>query len=244
MKRNNWQELYKKIKFPNIADRPFFYSNFVTSLDGKVWVKKEGYWPIGSKIDYNIFTYIRSLADAIVDGKGTAVQFAQNTFKTIAGDDFIALRQKNGKSKDVKYIVLTAHIDTKLIGKLKNPYDIKPIIITTQSARCSKEYEAIAEIVRLSSDTIDPFLVSCQLYKRKIKTVFIDGGPHVLTSFFKDNLVDELFLTITPKFFGNSGGQTLTLGEGELFSPQEIKKFKLLSSFSVGDELFLRYQRV
>jgi len=37
--------LYPNLKFPKFSDRPFFYTNFVQTIDGKVGVKEEGYWP-------------------------------------------------------------------------------------------------------------------------------------------------------------------------------------------------------
>jgi dihydrofolate reductase len=35
--------------------------------------------------------------------------------------------------------------------------------------------------------------------------MLVVGGPHIATSFFKDNLVDELWLTLEPKIFGEGG---------------------------------------
>ncbi|MDP4198912.1 MAG: dihydrofolate reductase [Bacteroidota bacterium] len=35
--------------------------------------------------------------------------------------------------------------------------------------------------------------------------MLVVGGPHVATSFFRDNLVDELWLTLEPKIFGTGG---------------------------------------
>lgn len=60
-------------------------------------------------------------------------------------------------------------------------------------------------------------------------------------SFLKDNLIDEIFLTIAPRIFGTEPGKTLTLVEGILFKPNQIKKLKLVSVKKAGDELYLRY---
>ena len=35
--------------------------------------------------------------------------------------------------------------------------------------------------------------------------VVVVGGPHIATSFLKDQLVDELWLTIEPGIFGTEG---------------------------------------
>ena len=37
------------------------------------------------------------------------------------------------------------------------------------------------------------------------KQMLVVGGPHVATSFLKEQLIDELWLTIEPKIFGTGG---------------------------------------
>ena len=43
-------------------------------------------------------------------------------------------------------------------------------------------------------------------FKRKgHKQMLVVGGPHVATSFLKEQLIDELWLTFEPKIFGTGG---------------------------------------
>ena len=45
-----------------------------------------------------------------------------------------------------------------------------------------------------------------QLFEKKgFETMVVVGGPHVATSFLKEQLIDELWLTIEPKIFGSGG---------------------------------------
>lgn len=47
-----------------------------------------------------------------------------------------------------------------------------------------------------------------ELVKRlgtQYEQMLVAGGPHVATSFFKDGVVDELWLTLEPKIFGDGG---------------------------------------
>ncbi|MDD5362546.1 MAG: dihydrofolate reductase family protein [Ignavibacteria bacterium] len=37
------------------------------------------------------------------------------------------------------------------------------------------------------------------------ENMLVAGGPHVATSFLKENLIDEFWLTIEPKIFGTGG---------------------------------------
>lgn len=211
--------IYKNLTFSKKEGRPFFYTSFVATVDGKVQIKKAGYWPIGSRTDYQIFTFLRAHADAIVDGKNTALRFGKNTIETIHDKKFMNLRKKLGKSKNIDYVVVARRADEKLKEVLQNPYGFKPIIFT----------KTIEELV-------------AEFTKQKKQAIFIDGGPHLLGSFFALNLIDEVFLTIAPKIFGNQDNLALTMVEGTLFSKDNIPHLKLLSVNKVGDEVYLRYR--
>lgn len=187
---------YPNLRFPKVKDRPFFYTNFVQTVDGKVWVNGQGYWPIGSKKDYQVLMELRAYADCLIHGKNLYREFGEITKKSLQKKEFKDLRKKLGKKADLTYIVGT--------------HDLK----------------------KLSQD----------LNKKGYKNVLIEGGPTLLGSFLKENLIDEVFLTIAPKIYGSKPGQTLTLVEGVLFKPDQIKKLKLLSVKQIGGELFLHYK--
>lgn len=234
----------KPLKFHIPPHRPFFYTSFVSTIDGKVWVKKSGYWPIGSKIDYQYFTFLRAHADAIIDGKNTALTFGSKTIETLHKEEFQLLRKKLGKKNITKYFVVTSKPDRQLTKSLKNPYDFKPIILTTYQAVIDKELEKIANVVRISKDDhVGVSDISIFLHQEKKRTVFIDGGPTLIASFLEENLLDEIFLTLAPKIFGSQKQITTTMVEGKLFSAKTLKKFSLLSVSKIGDEVFLRYRR-
>lgn len=211
--------IYKNLAFPRLKNRPYFITDFVSTIDGKVWVNKNGYWPIGSKTDYETFTYLRAHSDAIIDGKNTAIRFGKNTIDTINSKSFKTLRKKLGKKEDPKYFVVTRHPDNELKRALENPYDFKPIIFSG----------SIKQMVQ-------------QLKKENIKHVFIDGGPQLIASFLQECLIDEVFLTIAPKIFGNEQNKTLTMVEGILFKPSHIKNLKFVSSIPYKNEIYLRYK--
>ncbi len=184
---------YQKLKFPKFKNRPalprgrpFFYTNFVQTIDGKTAVRKKGYWPIGSSVDHQILLELRSHADCLIHGKNLAKQFGEQTLKSLSK-----------YHPNLPYLVVTTRNLPDLVAELK-----------------SKGY----------------------------KRVLVEGGPTLLASFLKQDLLDEIFLTISPKIFGSQKDATLTLVEGYLFSPSKIKKFKLISVKKLGDEVFLRYR--
>lgn len=202
--------IYPNLKFPKISKRPFFYTNFVQTVDGKVAVKREGYWPIGSQTDHEVLVELRAYADCLIHGGNLARQFGRLTLENLQKSSFKKLRRKLGKGEKLPYYVVTNHPKTIPGG---------PIIVG-------------ADLVALTK----------QLRTKGYKEVLVEGGPTLLGSFLMENLMDEIFLTIAPKIFGNEKGGTLSLVEGYLFPPKTTKILKLLSVKQIGDELYLRYK--
>lgn len=231
--------LYEDLKFPQIEGRPFFYSNFVTTLDGKVKVCKKGYWPIGSRRDYETLLELRAYADVLIHGKKTVG--GSRTLSSISTPEFEKMRQDIGKDQPLIYLVISAHPDDSLIEVLRDERDIKHILATTDEAVISPELEKIVEVVRLGPEKADIKRLSEFLFSKGFKDILVEGGPHVMGGFYEEDLIDELFLTISPKVLG-SDESAITMVEGLLLPPDKIRQFKIMSVKQVEDELFLRYQ--
>ena len=56
-----------------------------------------------------------------------------------------------------------------------------------------------------------PAELSSRFEKQGFEQMLVAGGPHIATSFLKEQLVDELWLTIEPKIFGT--GANFVTGE-------------------------------
>ncbi len=215
--------IYSHNLFAGVKKIPFYYSNFVQTIDGKVQVQNKDtskYWPIGSKLDFDTLLWLRAHADVLIHGKNTAVGF--NTLQTLAKKEFINKRKSAGKKNDLLYLVLSSHPDDKLISALNNPPPgIKSCLLPGNN---------LSELV-------------AYFKKNNLQKILVEGGPTVLASFLKENLIDEMFITIAPKVFGNNQN-TKTMVEGYLFPPDKIPLFKLVSSKNIKSELYLRYSRL
>lgn len=206
--------VYPNLKFPKRANRSFFYTNFVSTVDGKVQVLKnsDDYWPIGSKVDYQVLMELRAYADILIHGKNLSLEFGKITLNSLNRPSFKKLREKLGKNADLPYYIMASH---------------------------PKELSNLSSRSTITSS--DPKTIAQHLYKAGYKNILIEGGPTLLGSFLKENLIDEIFLTIAPKIFGNKNTSTRTLVEGYLFPKKSIKNLSLLSVKRFGNELFLRY---
>lgn len=239
--------VYPSLNFPTYTNRPFFYASFVSTVDGKVFVlNRDNYWPIGSKNDYREFINLRAHADAFIQGKNTAMRFGSQTIKSLHGEEFLEER-KRLKKGSIKYYILSSKPGNDLDDAFKNEYGFRPTIITTHTSKVSKHLENACDIVRLNSDltgTVDLDDFVNYLKQQKYHAIQMEGGSVLTSSFLEKGYLDELFITIAPKIFGNEEGKTLTMVEGKLFSPDKIKNLKLISVHSLKNEVFLRYKVV
>ncbi len=213
--------LYPNLKFSKTPkNRPFFYTNFVQTLDGKVAISedglpagRQGYWPIGSKKDYEVLVDLRAYADCLIHGGNLARQFGDKTLESINKPLFKKMRRAMGKSTNLPYYVITKH--PKSLG----------LHLRGVASIFSGDLTSLVE----------------ELQDLGHKHVLVEGGPNLLGSFLKMGLIDEIFLTIAPKIFGSKPNSTKTLVEGILLPPDKFK-LKLISVKEIADELFLRYQ--
>lgn len=76
------------------------------------------------------------------------------------------------------------------------------LLVMTKHPSKYKEYEVPEQIEFIDND---PKELVEQFQKRGFETMIVVGGPHVASSFFEKQLIDELWLTIEPKIFGTGG---------------------------------------
>jgi 2,5-diamino-6-(ribosylamino)-4(3H)-pyrimidinone 5'-phosphate reductase len=235
--------LYKDLKFPSEAKLPYFYSNFVATIDGKVQVltDTDRYWPLGSRLDYETLIELRTYADVLIHGSRTAL--AHPTLQSLSKPEFHKARKKAGKSGPLLYIVITNHPSDTLMPKLKssNPL-VRTLIITAKNSPIPKKLESEIEIVRIGKNSVDLSLLPVYLAGIRMKHVLVEGGPTLMGSFFKENLINEVFLTLAPKVVGNKAGRTLSMVEDYLYPPDKVPSFDLISCKQVENELYLRYR--
>lgn len=233
--------MYEDLHFPHKEQRPFFYTNFVVTIDGKTLVRTapKDYWPIGSWLDYETLVELRTYADILIHGKNTAL-FGR-TLDRLNNAEFRAARSKLGKSPDLPYLVMSNRPEDDLIRYLDNYDGPQPLLVTTEAAFVSNELASKVRLIRLGKEIVDIDLLTSFLHQEGFQHALVEAGPTLISVFLAHNLIDELFLTVAPKIFGNSENATYTLVEGYLFPPDAIKQCKLLSAKQVGDELFLRY---
>ena len=81
------------------------------------------------------------------------------------------------------------------------------------------------------------------LYKKKISKILVEGGGTINWEFIKNNLIDELFITVSPYIIGGTNSISLTEGTG--FSKViDSPKLSLKSTRRLKNHLVLHYVKL
>jgi riboflavin biosynthesis pyrimidine reductase len=228
---------------------PCTYANFVQTLDG-VTAFDDGTPPTAisgkSQSDAFVMGLLRACASAIVIGAGTIrvalrhLWTPDHVFQPMA-DEYRKLRIALGLPDVPKLVVLTRTGNIKASAAALDQGAM--VVTTTNSAeRLRSKLPKATTIRTVMSGRIDPVEVIEILRRDGHETILVEGGPHVLGSFVRADLLDELFLTLSPRLAGRSkAAPRLGLIEGMALDPDQLRPARLLSAKRHESDVFLRY---
>ncbi|HKW15546.1 MAG TPA: dihydrofolate reductase family protein, partial [Candidatus Krumholzibacteria bacterium] len=214
--------------------------NMAVSVDGRINTRTRERFALGSETDRRLMDVLRERADAVLIGSGT-VRYDGHPM-LLRYPDLVAKRIRRGEPAHPANVVLSGDLDLPL-----RPFFVggktKRIIFTTRRAGAAqvRRFEKVAEVIVLPGKEPSPERVIEELRKRDLNKLILEGGGGVHFPFAKAGLVDEWYVTITPRLIGGRGAPSFLDGEG--FLKRDHIQLKLVSSRRIGDELFLRYRR-
>jgi riboflavin biosynthesis pyrimidine reductase len=238
--------------------RPHVIGNFVTSLDGVVSLGIPGKSGGGEISGFNahdrmVMGVLRAAADAVVIGAGTLrasspdhVWTADYIYPPLA-DGYRELRAALGKPEPPLNVVVTGSGDVDLDRRLFRAGAVPSLIVTTAAGARrlrdrqvppSTRVEVAAGTAPLSARAV----LDTVGRTRKSELVLIEAGPRLMSDFFAERLLDELFLTVAPQVAGRNGGiERPGFVSGRLFAPEHPIWGTLVGLKRGGDHLMLRY---
>ena len=100
--------------------------------------------------------------------------------------------------------------ESKLIVMGSNTFNAEPLnpssnhqlIIMTRNPDKYKNLEILGQIEFTKESPVE---LTARFKSKSYEQMLVVGGPHVATSFLKEQLIDELWLTFEPKIFGTGG---------------------------------------
>jgi riboflavin biosynthesis pyrimidine reductase len=226
--------------------RPELYANFVSAADGVVALPgagESGHVVSGnSEPDRFVMGLLRAAADAVLIGAGSFRKadgdqwYPESVYPTAAAD-FAELRQRLGLRPRPLLVVLTAsgHIDPA------QPALHHCLVITTAhgEARLRGTLPSGARIAVLDGQLIGVRALLDHLHAEGLQVILSEGGPSLVGQLIQEGLIDELFLTSSPRLFGRWSGD----GRKSLVDGVDLggRSLTLSSVRRHESHLFLRY---
>ena len=133
---------------------------------------------------------LRSWHDGILIGIGTV----------LADDPLLNVREWGGPSPQP--IVLDSSQRLPSDSKICRENNQKPWVLTNSQV---KDYQSTFEQIVVDSDNegrVDLESAMSAIYARGIKTLMVEGGAKVISSFLKAQLADAITLTVAPMLVG------------------------------------------
>ena len=212
--------------------RPYVIFSAAITLDGKL-ATRTGDSKLSSKADKNRVHRLRSRVDAILIGKNTA-EF----------DDPI-LSVHNTKKKNPISVILDSNATIKNSSRILRTSSKIPTIIAVDESASKKNLQRLeklpVKIIICGKKRINTKKLLAALRKQSIKKILVEGGGETNWSFVKENLIDEMIITVTPYLVGGVTATTLVDGDG-FSSIAKSTKLRLKSARRMNNEIILHYE--
>lgn len=220
------------------------YANFVASVDGVTALERRrgsgAAISRGNDADRFLMGLLRSLSDAIVVGAGTLREDGGQSWSVERLAPQHAADYRMLRRSDPRLVVVTRSGDLDV----RSPALQAGATVLTSAAgasRLRRRLPASCEVEVLEGDRLAGTAVRAALRSLGHRRLLTEGGPHLLATFLRDEVLDELFLTLSPVLAGRDGHGRLGLVEGLTLPSESFAGARLQSVKRHGSFLFLRY---
>jgi riboflavin-specific deaminase-like protein len=214
------------------ADRPYLVVNMVSTLDGKATIewRTQG---LSDDLDRDLFHHLRTQADCVLVGAGTVR--AERYGRIIKSEELREKRRREGLEPDALVVVVTASGNLPADLPLLQEPEQRVVIATASDARIEG---VAAQVEYLNIDDDLPLLMTRLREDYGVRSVLGEGGPTLNSHLLAADLVDELFLTLSPKLVGGPAAITIVAGR-ELVEPADLE---LVWTLKGGESMFTRWR--
>lgn len=224
---NEMRELLEKCQSVKRL-KPQVTLSYAQSLDGAISTQEKKRILLSSKDSLIMTHQLRSQHDAILVGIGTILN----------DDPLLTVRYAEGD--DPLPVILDSKLSINLNARILQNKN-RPIIFTTKLADSDKKKQLLnIGITIFETDTNFEKRINIEsmlekLYQLGVKSLMVEGGQEIMTSFIKENCVDKVVITIAPYFIGG-----LSVLSKELTSLPEFPKLKNIIQYKLGNDLIIK----
>lgn len=246
---------------PDWTGQTFVYSNFVTSLDGRIALPDAngtGLTVVPDSIanprDWRLFQELAAHADLLITSGGYLREFAAGLAQDslpVSTDapysDLLEWRRDQGLPTQPDVAVLSSSLDFVLPDAWFAD-GRRVFVLTTADTADTAALQLQAqgvELLTFPGTAVSGRAVVDVLAARGYRRIYSVGGPYVLRTLLADNVLDTLFLTTVPRLIGGTGGPGILEGL-PLDCPVDLQLSSLYYDGSAHEgvgQLLARYDR-
>jgi riboflavin biosynthesis pyrimidine reductase len=220
---------------PVVEGRPSVTINMVTSVDGRAQRggTAEG---IAGRADRRLMQLYRAAHDAVASGTGTLR--AAGLWLRLTRD-LAARRAAGGRPPQPTGVLVAGAGPVRTDARWFAGEEPRILFVGADSP--TRAVPAGTELVRAPTPRPEPQFILDELASRGIRSLLLEGGPHVNASFLAAGLIDELCWTVGAELLGTDVLQMIAPVRPDTVE-REPMRARLLSVLRHDDELFLRYR--
>ncbi len=220
--------------------RPCLMLNMVSTADGRATIGGRS-GPLGGRADRELFHALRAGVDAVMAGAGTVR--SERYGRIIPDEGRRHRRRERGLSEEPLACIVSGRLSLPPELPLLASPAARVVILTAAEGSLPRS-AAQVEYVRARRDgTLDLPAALAELRERfAVHTLLCEGGPHLNSQLLAAGLVDELFLSLSPKLAGGdatAGRRSLRILAGAEFDPPI--ELELRDALESDSHLFLHY---
>lgn len=225
--------------------RPFVLLNMAMSADGKIATANRVVASFGSPRDHEHLLELRSTADAVMCGAGTAN--SPDVTLGEGGPRHRRRRLRQGLAEFNLRVVVSGRATLQPdAGVLHEPGGPVVVLVCEHApaARRRRLQAAGAEVAVFGKTRVDlPRALAWLKQTRNVNRLVCEGGGELNDAMFRSGLIDEIHLTLCPLVFGGRKAPTIAEGLGFARLP-DAPRFEWVRMRHVGTELFATLRTV
>jgi riboflavin-specific deaminase-like protein len=216
------------------AERPYLALNMAATADGRIAIDGRS-GPVAGKADRELFHHLRTQADAVMAGAGTVR--AERYGRVVKTEELRSKRASEGVDPDGLMVIVSGSLDLPVdLPVLADPSS--RVVIVTASNSSLDGVAADVSYIRQPTDLSLERAMHELRTEHGVRSVLCEGGPHLNSQLFLENLVDELFLCTSPRIAGQPNEPTSLEGLA-LTKPVDLS---LVTLHEAEEHLFFRYR--
>jgi riboflavin-specific deaminase-like protein len=217
--------------------RPYVVCNFVSSADGKATAdgRTAG---LGSEGDRTVFHLLRTQVDGLL--AGTETMRIERYGLPVRAEHLSQIRVGEGRAPQPLSVVISRSGNVPFeIPLFADPRAqvalFAPRGVAAAAAGC--QAQVTHHVISTGVDALTEIMRSLR-HDHDIRSLLCEGGPALFNSLLHHQLVDELFMTVSPNLVG---GAELGITTGPALRQRQA--MQLMWALECDGHLFLRYAR-